>query len=67
MFGIVWVYAKAMITPSMIVGHITILLQPHVGRFHASDQEKNRFSANSQASLAIKWGYNSMQVLQYIC
>jgi len=27
-------------TPSMIVEPSTILLQPHVGRFHASDQEK---------------------------
>ena len=27
-------------TPSMIVTPSTILLQPHVGRFHASDQEK---------------------------
>ena len=40
MFGIVWVYNKVMNTPSMIVGPSTILLQPHVGRFHASDQEK---------------------------
>ena len=35
-------------TPSMIVGPSTIILQPHVGRFQASDQEKSRFSAYSQ-------------------
>jgi len=36
-------------TPSMIVGPSTILLLPHVGRFHASDQEKSHFFlANSQ-------------------
>ena len=65
MFGIVWVYNKVMNTPSMIVGPSAILLQPHVGRFHASDEEKiSIFSANSQTSLAIKWGYSSMQVLQ---
>jgi len=40
MFGIVWMYNKVMNTPSMIVGPSTILLQPHVGGFHASDQEK---------------------------
>ena len=40
MFGIVWMHNSAMNTPSMIVGPSTILLQPHVGRFHASDQEK---------------------------
>ena len=40
MFGIVWVYNKVMNTPSMIVTPSTILLQPHVDRFHASDQEK---------------------------
>jgi len=34
----------------MIVGPSIILLQPHVGRwFHAPDQEKYRFSANSQS------------------
>jgi len=27
-------------TPSMIVGPSIILLQPHAGGFHASDQEK---------------------------
>ena len=127
MFGIVWMYNKVMNTPSMIVGPSTILLQPHVGGFHASDLDflptlrqvwpsrggisacrcynsrclallwmynkvmntpsmivgpstilftapcwrvsclrsgkKSRFSANSQTSLAIKWGYISMQVL----
>ena len=35
MFGIVWMYNKAMNTPSMIVGPSIILLQPHVGWFHA--------------------------------
>ena len=49
MIGIVWVHNKVMNTPSMIVGPSTILLQPHVGRFHASDQEKILiFCANSQ-------------------
>ena len=37
---VVWVYNKLMNTPSMIVSPSIILLQPHVGRFHASDQEK---------------------------
>ena len=37
MFGIVWVYNKLMNTPSMIVSPSTILLQPHVGGFLASD------------------------------
>ena len=36
-------------TPSMTVSPSIILLQPHVGRFHASDQEKSRFSADVQA------------------
>ena len=36
-------------TLSMIVSPPIILLQPHVGGFHASDQEKSRFPANSQA------------------
>ena len=40
MFGIVWVYNKVMNTPSMIVEPSIILLQPNVGWFHASDQEK---------------------------
>ena len=65
MFGIVWVYNKVMNTPSMIVGTSTILLQPHVGRFHASDQEKNLiFCQLSDKFMAIKWGYSNMQVLQ---
>ena len=67
MFGIVWVYNKVMNTPSMNVTPSTILLQPHVGRFHMPQpqiRKKSRFSANSQTSWAIKWGYNSMQVLQ---
>ena len=37
LFGIVWVYNKVMNTPSMIVSLSTILLQPHVGGFLASD------------------------------
>ena len=49
MFGILWVYIKAVNTPSMIVGLSSILLQPHVGRFHASDQEKSQISADFQA------------------
>ena len=36
-------------TPSMIVSPPIILLQPHVGGFHASDQEKTRFPADSLA------------------
>ena len=71
MFGIVWVYNKVMNTPSMIVGPSTILLQPHVGRFHASDENTPRkvppnldFLPTLRTSLAIKWGYSSMQVLQ---
>jgi len=47
MFGIVWVYDKVMNTPSMIVGPSIILLQPHVGEFHASDQDK-KISISSQ-------------------
>ena len=49
MFGIVWVYNKLMNTPSMIISPSTILLQPHVGRFHASEWEKIQFPANCQA------------------
>jgi len=33
----------------MIVSPSTILLQPLVGRFHASDQKKSQFSADGQA------------------
>ena len=40
LFGIVWVYNRMMNTPSMIVGPSIILLQPHVGRFLASDWAK---------------------------
>jgi len=44
------VHNKLMNTVSMIISPSTILLQPHVGRFHASDQEKIIIiSANSQA------------------
>lgn len=35
-FGIGYVYNKVINTPSMISGPSIILLQPHVGRFHAS-------------------------------
>ena len=48
LIGIVYVFKRVMNTPSMIVGPFIILLQPLVGRFHASDQEKSRFFANSQ-------------------
>jgi len=41
-------YNKLMNTPSMIVSPPIILLQPHVGGFHASDQEKTRFPADFQ-------------------
>ena len=37
-------------TPSMIVGFSNILLQHHVGRFLASDQEKSQFFAHSQVT-----------------
>ena len=37
-------------TPSMIVGPSIILLQPHVGRFLASDWAKIEFSADFQAT-----------------
>jgi len=37
LFGIVYVHNRLMNTPSMIVSPSTILLQPHVGRFLASD------------------------------
>ena len=53
MFGIVWVYNKVMNTPSMIVGPSTILLQPHVGGFHASDWKKKQFSADFDNDNAI--------------
>ena len=61
MCGIVWMYNNVMNTPSMIVGPSIILLQPHVGRFHASDLD---FLPTLSQCLAIKWGYISMQVLQ---
>jgi len=49
------------LTNSMIVSPSTILLQPHVGGFHSSDQEKISISSQLQeTSLAIKWGYSSM-------
>jgi len=43
-------------TPSMIVGPSIILLQPHVGRFHAPDEENSRFSANSQPTFGHQVG-----------
>ena len=54
MFGIVWVYNKVTKTHSMIVSPSTILLQPHVGGFHASEYEEkisisDNFRANSLA------------------
>ena len=61
MFGIVQVYNKLMNTSSMIASPSIILLQPHVGRFHASDLY---FLPTSRQCLAIKWGYDIMQVLQ---
>jgi len=45
MFGIGWMYKKVSNTTSMIVSPSTILLQPHVGGFHASDQEKISISS----------------------
>ena len=49
LFGIVWVSNRMMNTPSMIVGPSIILLQPHVGRFLASDWAKIQISADFQA------------------
>jgi len=52
LINIVYVFKRVMNTPSMIVGPSIILLQPLVGRFHASD-------LNSRPTfwqcLAIKW------------
>jgi len=45
-------YIKVSNTPSMIVNPSIILLQPHVGRFHASDLFfclRSLFSADCQA------------------
>jgi len=43
------VYEKLMNTPSMIISPSIILLQPHVGRFLASDLEKILISDDGQA------------------
>jgi len=56
MFGIVWVYNKAMNTPSMIVGPSIILLQPHVGEFHASDEEQILISSQLQGKFGHQVG-----------
>jgi len=50
--GIVYVFKRVMNTPSMIVGPSIILLQPLVGRFHASDLN---FPPTFWQCLAIKW------------
>ena len=47
-------YKKVSNTTSMIVSPSTILLQPHVGGFHASDQEKISISSHLQGKL---WYY----------
>jgi len=55
MFGSVWVYNKVMNTPSMIAGSSTILLQPHVGGFHASDQEKTSIFCQLSGQVWSSW------------
>ena len=65
MFGIVWMYNKVSNTASMIVSPSTILLQPHVGGFHASDQEKIAISSQPQDTFGHQVrGYNSVQVVE---
>jgi len=48
MIGIVWVHIKVSNTPSIFLAPSTILLQPHVGGFLASDQEKIAISSQLQ-------------------
>ena len=43
-------------THSKFVGPSIIVLQPHVGRFHASDREKSRFSAPILRHIGIQVG-----------
>ena len=52
LIGIAYVFKRVMNTPSMIVGPSIILLQPHVGRFLASDPD---FLPTFRQCLAIKW------------
>ena len=65
-FGIVWVHNKLINTPSMILSPSTILLQPHVWLFLASQVRKNldflptiRQVWPSSGSIAACRGYNS--------
>jgi len=44
-------YDKLIKTPSMIVEPSTILLQPLVGGFHASDQEKSETLRSGKISI----------------
>ena len=60
LIGIVRMHNKLMNTPSMIVSPSILLLQHHVGGFHASDLE---FLPTFRQCLAIKWGHALMQVL----
>ena len=46
LFGIVWVYNMLMNTPSRFLGPSVILLQPHGGRFLASDSDFYWLSGN---------------------
>ena len=65
LFGIVQVHNKSMNTPSMIISPSIILLQPHVGRFHASDLPQILiFCRLVRQCLTNKWGCCIMQVLQ---
>ena len=57
-------------TPSMIVSPSIILLQPHVGGFHASDQEKITISGNvwpSSGGIAACRLLNSGCLAMYRC
>jgi len=49
-------YNKVSNTTSMIVSPSTILLQPHLGGFHASDQEKISISSQLQGKFGHQVG-----------
>ena len=61
LFGIVYVHNKLMNTFSIFLRPSTILLQPHGGRFLASDF---RFLPTSRQCLAIKWHLRDVGLLQ---
>ena len=74
LFGIVWVYNKLMNTVSMIVSPSSILLQPHVEMFHASDQEKISIFCQLSGQVWSSSGgitacrcYNSSSLVLYDC